>query len=216
MNWWRRVRMVLIALPLVVVLLICFANWWVIKSTEDKVLTDINLLNGRSVALVLGTSNKLRNGSANPFFANRIKAAAELYKEGKVVHFILSGDNRSSKYYNEPLAMRKALVSLGVPVSAITLDFAGLRTLDSIVRSKEIFGQDKITIITQSFHSYRALFISNFYNIDAVALVAQAPGSETPFHVYVREYFARAKAVLDLYILNTTPDHMGAKEPLTI
>jgi len=215
MMWWRRLRTMLIALPLLALLLICCANWWVIKSTEDKVLTDINLLNGRSVALVLGTSNKLRNGSANPFFENRIKAAAELYREGKVIHFILSGDNRS-KYYNEPNEMKKALVLLGVPDSAITLDRAGLRTLDSIVRSKEIFGQDKITIITQPFYSYRALFISNFYNIDAVALVTQESTNEAPFKVYIREYFARTKAVLDLYILNTAPRHLGEKEPLSI
>jgi len=207
--------MVLIALPLVAVLLICCANWWVIKSTEDKVLTDINLLKGKSVALVLGTSNKLRNGSANPYFENRIKAAAELYREGKVTHFILSGDNRS-KFYNEPLRMKNALVLLGVPDSAITLDNAGLRTLDSIVRTKEIFGQNKITIITQSFYSYRALFISNFYKIDAVALVTQDSTSEAPFKVYIREYFARTKAILDLYILNTPPQHLGKKTPLEI
>ncbi len=205
----------LMGLPLLALLLTCFANWWVVKSTEDKVLTDISLLNGRSVALVLGTSNKLRNGSSNPYFANRIKAAAELYREGKVSHFILSGDNRS-KYYNEPIEMRKALMLLGVPDSVITLDYAGLRTLDSIVRSKEIFGQDKILIITQPFHSYRALFISHFYHIDALALVAQEPVSEAPFTIYVREYFARAKAVIDLYILNTAPHHLGDKEPLSI
>jgi SanA protein len=215
MTWWRKLRIVMMLLPVLALLLICCANWWVIKSTEDKVLTDITLLNGRSVALVLGTSNKLRNGSANPYFANRIKAAAELYREGKVSHFILSGDNRS-KYYNEPGLMRKALLLLGVPDSVITLDYAGLRTLDSIVRSKEIFGQDKILIITQPFHSYRALFISHYYNIDAVALVAQEPISEAPFKVYIREYFARAKAVLDLYILNTAPHHLGDKEPLSI
>jgi SanA protein len=215
MTWWRRLGIVLITLPLLVVLLICCANWWVIQSTQNKVLTDINLLSGRSVALVLGTSNKLRNGSANPYFQNRIKAAAELYHEGKVIHFILSGDNRS-KYYNEPIEMKKALVQLGVPDSAITLDYAGLRTLDSIVRSKEIFGQDKITIITQPFHSYRALFISNFYNIDAVALVTQEATNEAPLKIYLREYFARTKAVLDLYLLNTTPRHLGEKEPLSI
>jgi len=84
------------------------------------------------------------------------------------------------------------------------------------VRSKEIFGQDKILIITQPFHSYRALFISHFYHIDALALVAQEPVSEAPFTIYVREYFARAKAVIDLYILNTAPHHLGDKEPLSI
>lgn len=215
MTWWRRLKIVSIALPMLALLLICSANWWVVKSTQDKVLTDISLLRGRSVALVLGTSNKLRNGLANPYFANRIKAAAELYREGKVSHFILSGDNRS-KYYNEPIEMKKALMLQGVPDSVITLDYAGLRTLDSIVRSKEIFGQDKILIITQPFHSYRALFISHFYNIDAVALVTQESTTEAPFKVYLREYFARTKAVLDLYILNTAPRHLGEKEPLSI
>jgi SanA protein len=184
-------------------------------STEDKVFTDSDSLDGHTVALVLGTSKKLSSGASNPFFENRIKAAAELFHKGKITHFILSGDNRT-RNYNEPMEMRKSLIELGVPDSAITLDYAGLRTLDSIVRSKEIFGQEKITIITQSFHSYRALFISNYYNIDAVALVAKDSTTEASFRVYIRECFARTKAVLDLYVLNTSPRHLGEKEPLDI
>jgi SanA protein len=215
MKWWRRLRNVSLVLLITTLLFVVVSNWWVIKSTEDKVITDISTFKGPNVALVLGTSNKLRNGSTNPFFENRIKAAAELFHEGKVSHFILSGDNRSI-YYNEPMDMKKALIVLGVPDSAITLDYAGLRTLDSIVRSKEIFGQNKITIITQPFHSYRALFISNFYDIEAVALVAQEPNNDAAFNIYVREYFARTKAVLDLYILKTAPRHLGEKEPLSI
>ena len=111
--------------------------------------------------------------------------------------------------------MQKALVQKGVPDSLITLDYAGLRTLDSVVRSKEIFGQNRIIIITQSFHCYRALFISQFYEIDALALVAEAPPSwETAIKIYFREFFARPKAVLDLYVLKTAPRHLGDKEPL--
>lgn len=207
--------LIVLWIPLFTLTLLLFTNWWVVTSTEANVLTDMSQLNNHPVALVLGTSNKLRNGSANPLFENRIKAAAALYHQGKVKHLIVSGDNRTI-YYNEPIEMRKALVLLGVPDSVITLDYAGLRTLDSIVRCKEIFGQDKITIITQSFHSYRALFISRFYNIDAVALVTQEPAGEVPFHVYFREYFARTKAVLDLYVLKTAPRHLGEKEPLGI
>ncbi|MBS1682820.1 MAG: YdcF family protein [Bacteroidetes bacterium] len=212
---WRKLKIVGVVLSGLTLLLIICSNLWVVISTEDQVVRDINLLNGHRVALVLGTSSKLSNGDANPFFENRIKAAAELYREGKINHIIVSGDNRTV-YYNEPIEMKKALGQLGVPDSAITLDYAGLRTLDSIVRSKEIFGQEKITIITQSFHSYRALFISRYYNIDAVALVTQESEDETPLRVFVREYFARTKAVLDLYILNTAPHHLGAKEPLHI
>lgn len=203
---------------LLIAFLLCVVwvgNIWVIKSTEDKVFSDYRQLPVNEVGLVLGTSNKLTSGLPNPFFENRIKTAAALYHERKVNHFILSGDNRT-KYYNEPMEMKKALVKLGVPASAITLDYAGLRTLDSVVRSKEIFGQDRITIITQPFHCYRAIFISNYYNIDAVAVVASEPAQEEVFTVYFREYFARAKAILDLYILKTAPRHLGDKEPLDI
>ena len=107
-------------------------------------------------------------------------------------------------------------MKLGVPASAITLDHAGLRTLDSIIRCKEIFGQSTIIIITQPFHSYRALFISNYYHMNAVALVAQEPSQQIAPQVYFREYLARAKAILDLYVLRTEPRHLGEKEPLSL
>lgn len=128
---------------------------------------------------------------------------------------LVSGDNRT-QYYNEPVEMKKALVREGVPDSAITLDFAGLRTLDSIVRSKEVFGQHKLVIITQPFHSYRALFISQYYQIDAVALVAEEPRNHPALQVHWREYLARTKAVLDLYVLKTGPRHIGQREPIRI
>jgi SanA protein len=96
----------------------------------------------------------------------------------------------------------------------ITLDYAGLRTLDTIVRCKEIFGQDTVTIITQPFHCYRALFISNYYEMNAVAVMTEDPNPESGIRVYVREYFARAMAVLDLYVFKTTPRHLGDKEPI--
>jgi len=197
----------------VVLLVLVGTNLWVVTSTSNQVLTDFNLLPDKGVALVLGTSHRMVDGSPNPFFHNRMATAAELYKEGKIARFIVSGDNRT-KYYNEPAEMQKALIKLGVPIEAITLDYAGLRTLDSIVRCKEIFGQAKIIIITQPFHSYRALFISHFYNMNAVALVAREPAQEAAPRVYLREYLARTKAILDLYVLGTTPRHLGEKEPI--
>lgn len=212
---WKKVATIAITVIFLSVLVVWLSNLWVVISTQNRVLSDYRHLPDSGVALVLGTSHKLISGQPNPFFQNRINTAAELYKQGKIVHFILSGDNRT-RYYNEPLEMRKALIKQGVPLSAITLDYAGLRTLDSIVRCKEIFGQTNITIITQPFHSYRALFISDYYKVSAVALVASEPDAETATRVYVREYLARAKAVLDLYLLGTTPRHLGEKEPIHI
>lgn len=191
------------------------ANLWVVESTEGRIFSTYKDLPVNKVGLVLGTSNRLSNGSPNPFFDMRMKTASELYKLGKISHIIVSGDNRTV-FYNEPVEMQRALIKLGVPESVITLDYAGLRTLDSVIRSKEIFGQDHITIITQPFHSYRALFISHYFDIDAVALVVREPTQSSAMKVYVREYFARAKAILDLYILKTTPRHLGEKEPIAI
>lgn len=212
MRWFKRCILVLTVVTLV--LFVSF-NIWIVRSTRDQVFSDVALLPDHRVALVLGTSHRTVHGKPNPFFEMRIEMAASLYKKGKIDHFILSGDN-STRYYNEPVEMRKALIKKGVPASAITLDYAGLRTLDSVVRCKEIFGQRKITIITQPFHSYRALFISHYYDIDAVAMVADDPGFEQATKVRIREYFARFKAVLDLYVLGTNPKYLGKKEELRI
>jgi SanA protein len=212
MSWLKRiVASILILLLLGVV--IC--NVWIVKSTESDVYSDLSKLPEHRMALVLGTSHKTMKGDPNPFFETRMKMAAQLYRLGKISHFILSGDNRS-KFYNEPMEMKKALMKLGVPGSAVTLDYAGLRTLDSVVRSKEVFGQKKITIITQPFHCYRALFISHYYDIDAVAMVAEDPSFDHSFKVIVREYFARTKAVLDLYVFKTTPRFLGRKEEIVV
>jgi SanA protein len=212
MRWSKRIVGVLI-ITLLVLVITC--NIWIVKSTESRVFSDLTKLPDHRIALVLGTSHRLVSGGSNPYFQTRIDMAAQLYKTGKISHFILSGDNRSMSY-NEPVEMQKALIKLGVPASAITLDYAGLRTLDSVVRSKEIFGQTKITIITQPFHSYRALFISNYYDIDAVAMVADDTSIDQSFKVTLREYFARTKAVLDLYIFKTEPRFLGQKEKIII
>jgi SanA protein len=211
----RKVRRILFLLILALFLSIFVVNVWVVKSTEKKVYSDSSSLPEKRVALVLGTSHRTVKGKPNPFFEKRMETAAHLYHEGKVSHFILSGDNRT-QYYNEPMTMKRALVSKGVPENVITLDYAGLRTLDSIVRSKAVFGQEKIIIITQPFHCYRALFISDFYDIDAIAMEAAEPDFEETPSVRIREYFARAKAVLDLYILQTSPRFLGQKEELII
>ena len=212
MRWMKRIILTLFILFLSFFI---FSNLWIVRSTKNRVFSDLSKVPHHRIALVLGTSHRTAKGGPNPFFEKRIETAAELYKKGKIDHLILSGDNRTI-YYNEPMAMLKALLKKGVPASAITLDYAGLRTLDSIVRCKEIFGQSKFIIITQPFHSYRALFISRYHDINAIAMVAEEPDFEYSFKVRVREYLARTKAVLDLYVLKTTPRFLGEKEEVNV
>ena len=212
MRWIKRT---FLTLTILFVSLFVISNLWIVRSTKGNVFSDVSKVPHHRIALVLGTSHKTSKGAPNPYFEKRIETAAELYQKGKIDHLILSGDNRTI-YYNEPMAMLKALLKKGVPASAITLDYAGLRTLDSIVRCKEIFGQNKFIIITQPFHSYRALFISDYHDITAIAMVAEEPDFEYSVKVRIREYLARTKAVLDLYVLKTAPRFLGEKEKLNV
>lgn len=184
-------------------------NQWMLTQVEGQVYQDKASVAYSDVALVLGTSRTVNGVHENPYFTHRITAASELFFAGKVKHILVSGDNSSLKY-NEPLDMRNALLKRGVPDSCITMDFAGLRTLDSVVRSHKIFQQKRITIVSQEFHNYRALFIANYYGIDAIAYNAAAPRGTT-LKTTLREYLARPKAILDLYILGTQPKYLGDK-----
>ena len=181
-------------------------NLHILAKSRQRVFSELDRLPENKVGLVLGTSKWVRSGGTNPFFRYRMEAAARLYHAKKVHHLLVSGDNRERRY-NEPLEMRKSLLALGVPEHAITLDYAGLRTLDSVVRAKKVFGQDSLTIISQENHNYRAVYIADFYGVNAVAYSANAPQYRQK--VLIREYLARVKAFLDLYILRTEPRYLG-------
>jgi SanA protein len=189
--------------------------WWVEFQTLDRLYSDIDAIEAKKVALLLGTVKRLRHGRINRYFRYRIDAAVQLYKAGKVKHIIASGSNHT-KYYNEPLDMKKALMAQGVPKHAITLDYAGFRTLDSVVRCQKIFSQDDIIIVSQAFHNKRALFISDFYGIKAIGFNAKDVPLRDDLKTPFREYFARFKAVLDLYILKTPPKFLGKKINISI
>jgi SanA protein len=161
---------------------------------------------------VLGTSRSVNGKVDNLFFTYRINTAARLYHLKKVRHFVVSGDN-SNERYNEPRDMKKALKALGVPDSCITMDFGGRRTLDSIVRFRDIFGQHKGLIISQGFHNARAVFLARQFGIEARALNAAFPEKGGQLTVF-REWGARVKAILDIYVLRTRPKIMGRPEPI--
>lgn len=210
MNKNKLIR-ILASIAVGVLLIIALSNAWIIESTQGEIYYSIENIPVKNVALVLGTSDKLISGENNPFFQTRIEMAADLYNSGKVKHLLLSGDNRS-KYYNEPQKMKNALLNMGIPEEVITLDYAGLRTLDSIVRCKEIFGQDEVIIVTQKFHCYRAIFLSRFYGLDAVGMATDSVPKSIAFKTVLREIFARTVAIWDTYILHKSPRHLGEKE----
>jgi SanA protein len=191
-------------------LLLLVSNKWIISSTRSQIYSDVNLIPANDVGLLLGASKTSRWGGVNYFFKYRIDAAAALFKAGKIKHIIVSGDNHK-KEYDEATDMRDALIEQGVPDSCITLDYAGFRTLDSMVRCLKIFGQKKVTVISQEFHNQRALFIGNYYGMDCVGFNAKDVPDQYSTKTRVREYFAKFKAVLDLYVFHKDPKFLGEK-----
>lgn len=190
-------------------LFVFWANFTINSETEDNVTSEISKLPNEKVGLLLGTSKTLANGSPNPYFFNRIKAAAELYNSGKIQNIIVSGDN-SRKNYNEPEDMKNELVKAGVPVEKIYEDFAGFRTLDSVVRAKEIFGQKSFIVISQQFHNERAVYLARKNGIEAFGYNAKDVNKYAGFKTNAREKLARAKVFWD-FLFDVDPKFGGEK-----
>jgi SanA protein len=192
---------------------VVLANRWVINSTDAYLYPESSLMPENEVGLVLGCSPFVSGGGPSPQFHGRMQAAASLYKLGKVRRLIVSGANPDARY-NEPKKMREALLELGVPTEAMVLDYAGDSTFDSITRAQVVFGLTRMTVITQKYHAYRALFLARKTGLQAVAYAAPlanegGPGMRHP----PREVLARLLAVLDLFVLRTQPRLLGAEAP---
>lgn len=216
-QWWRNHARRILRYGLFTflggVLMIVAVNLWVTLQTNGRIYDNVQEAPSTKVALLLGTSRNTARGP-NVFFMQRIQAGAALYHAGKVRKIIVSGDN-STDDYNETEAMRRELVKLGVPDTAIVNDHAGFRTLDSVVRAKSVFDQDEVIIVSQRFHLQRALFIADAKGIKATGYIAADPLHGLPYYkVILREWFARVKAVLDCYLLGTQPKFPGPKEPI--
>lgn len=178
-------------------------NLWIEVRSRGRIFSRLADVQPTETALVLGTSNRLRGGHANPFFVGRINAAAELYRAGKVRRLLLSGDNRVAGY-DEPSNMRQALLAKGVPEAATELDYAGFRTLDSMARAKNVFRVTRVTIVTDDFHAARSILLARHFGLDAQAYTSSVRWRWSK-KTRLREIGARAKALLDLYLLRTQP-----------
>lgn len=207
-NKWKKAFRLLIWSAFGLFLAVFASDRLISHFSSDHLYDDISLIPHRHAGLVLGTSKYTSRGTINIFFKYRIEAAARLYREKKIDYIIVSGDNHT-RYYNEPKLMKEALLAKGIPESRIFLDYAGFRTLDSVVRGREIFGQGGYTVISQQFHNERAVFIARHKDIDAIAYNARDAHPDKAMNVRIREKLARVKTMLDLYILHKQPKFLG-------
>lgn len=181
----------------------------VVQAQSGRTHDKLSELPHNKVGMVPGCVRYLGGKYENPFFRGRIDAAWALYQAGKIDYILVSGDNHR-KDYDETTDMKQALIDRGVPEGKITCDYAGFRTLDSVVRAKEVFGQSSITVISQRFHNLRAIYIANASGLNAVGYNACEVKFKWALKTYLRESLSRVKAVWDVHIAQRRPKFLGA------
>lgn len=210
-----RRRKILLALGITLIALAGFlwaTNRAVIASAEGKIFDLPEQVPDGLVGLVLGTAPTIQ-GRPNLFFMVRMEAAAKLYRAGKIKKVLVSGDNHAVTY-DEPTAMREALVKLGVPKEDIAIDYAGFRTLDSVIRAKEVFGQERLTIIGDDFHLPRALYIASEIGVEAIGFQTRSLNRSISPRTYFSEIGARTLVWIDLKVFNRQPKFLGPRESI--
>lgn len=208
-NWRQRVfkwvRLGFIVL-LVALAFVWFADKQVQAAAEDRIFDSVEACPPAPVALLLGVA-KHAGSRENLFYRPRIEAAAKLYKSGKVRGIIISGDHGTIDY-NEPDAMKEDLMAMGIPEHHLTCDYAGFRTLDSIIRVREVFGQCRFIVVSQRFHCERAVFLARELGNEAWGFAAQAVKGKYGRKMQRREILARAAAAIDI-LIGTEPRVLG-------
>jgi SanA protein len=184
------------------------ADWLIRANAVGKVFDSALDCPKAEIALVLGTAPTGRYGGINPYFAHRISAAAELYHAGKVKFILVSGDN-SKKIYDEPTAMKNALIMLGVPPDRIFLDHAGFRTLDSMERALKVFGQKNLVVVSQRFHNERAIYLGEHFGMTVYGYNAQDVALREDLKTKARERLARMKVFWDI-LFGINSKYLGA------
>lgn len=202
------IQLLIVLLSLILIsLIICNA---VINSfATDKTYNSVDNIPYNKVGMILGTAKSIKGGGSNPYYENRINAIVALFKADKIDYILVSGDN-GSIYYNEPTTIKNDLVDAGIPSEKIFLDYAGFRTLDSMVRAKEVFGLNEVTVVSQKFHNERAIYLAHKNDLNAIGFNAEDISLESGLKVQFREYFARVKVFIDL-VLKTRPKFSGDK-----
>lgn len=205
-------KLIKTAIPALIILLLItvyVSNHIINTTSRPHIYTEVSDIPYNKVGLLLGTAPFLRSGHPNPYFNYRIEAATALFHAGKIKYILVSGDNRRNDY-NEPEEMKKALVAAGIPEDRIIADYAGLRTLDSIIRAHRIFGLNRFTVISQEFHNERAIYIARQHNLHAIGYNAKDVDSYAGLRTKARELLARVKVFVDV-LTDKAPKHLGER-----
>lgn len=214
MKWFLRLSLSLLAVALVSLLSIGIINRYVHSQAGGKIqtsMTGIPVNEPQRVGVVFGTL--VRNNVPSDSLYDRVVTAVELYRAGRIKKMLMSGD-RQSDDYDEPAAMKRLAVELGVNENDITLDGDGKRTYDTCYRAREIFGIRQAILVTQDYHLPRAVYLCNNFGIDSIGITANRRTYDAEDYFEIREFFATASAWAEINIYSFDDVAKGAKQPI--
>lgn len=209
----KKIIIIILSLILLSIVGILTVNFYVVLSTKSRIisideakdLTDVDCI------LVLGAG--VYGNKPRPMLEDRILTGIELYNNGVAKKIIMSGDH-GQKDYDEVNVMKSYAIDEGINSSDIFMDHAGFSTYDSIYRLKEIFEVDKVVIVTQEYHLYRALYIAKELEIEAYGVSANLRDYPGQFKREVREILARDKDLVKV-IFKPSSTYVGETIPVT-
>ena len=209
-----RIFLWLSALGLIALIFIFTVGKYVQKNQSAKLqtsMTEIPVEEPPRIAIVFG-ARVWEDGTPSNVLYDRVLTAVELYRAGRVKKLLMSGDNPTHEY-DEPTAMKRTAMELGVPESDIVLDFAGRRTYDTCYRAKEIFEVKKAILVTQEFHQARSLYLCNNLGVDSIGITANRRKYLGERRWAVREFFSVFGAWFEMNFMSFDPIG-GEKEPI--
>ena len=162
--------------------------------------------------IVLGCQVK-DDGSLSHMLRDRLIRALEVYETGAAPKLLMSGDH-GREDYDEVGAMKNYAIENGVPSEDVFMDHAGFSTYESVYRAKEIFQADKVIIVTQEYHLYRALYIAEQFGIEAYGVPSDLNTYGAQYIRDIREILARCKDWM-MCILKPAPAHLGESIPIS-
>lgn len=204
----KNILRIIIVVPLLLIFMVLCSDYLIHSTTRVYCYDTLENLPENNVGVVLGTAKYVPGGHANQYYQYRVEAVCKLFDSGKIKYVLISGDN-IDKTYNEPVAIKKDLIKQKIPEDRIYLDYAGIRTFDSIIRASKVFGLTQFTVISQQFQNERAVFIGRRAGLEVVGYNAQDVGDSNISKIMLREKLARIKMLLDIYVFHQEPEFLG-------
>lgn len=192
-------------------LVIFCINIYVKISVKNKII-NIDKIKEKNIDCILVLGASIKNNSPSPMLEDRLLASIDIYKKDVTDKILVSGDHTEDDY-DEVTVMKKYLVDKEIPSKKIFMDHSGISTYDSIYRAKKIYKANKIIIVTQKYHLYRALYIAKKLDIDAIGISADRKEYQHQSKRDIREIAARIKDFIKC-IIKPEAKYMGKVFPI--